>query len=246
MPRKRRWTVTAIFIAATGNDVGQTFVTASLIRHLRQIGNQVDAVKPIVCGYDPAKGAASNPGILLSSLGLPLLPEQIDRISPWRFRAPLSPDLAARREGRSIDVDSVLEYCISALAHRREILLIEGVDGVMTPLDEHRIILDVMMALKLPLMLVTGSHRDAISHTLTALGSLVRRDMKVLATIVNETPRSPIALDEAIASIARFTDPVITYSARGTTEGNKKLVHLLSNAGAERSGQSRRAARRAN
>ena len=159
---------------------------------------------------------------------------------------PLSPDLAARREGRSIDVDSVLEYCISALAHRREILLIEGVDGVMTPLDEHRIILDVMMALKLPLMLVTGSHRDAISHTLTALGSLVRRDMKVLATIVNETPRSPIALDEAIASIARFTDPVITYSARGTTEGNKKLVHLLSNAGAERSGQSRRAARRAN
>jgi hypothetical protein len=61
---------------------------------------------------------------------------------------------------RSIDVDSVVEYCQSALAHRREILLIEGVDGVMTPLDEHRTILDVMMALKLPLMLVTGSHRD--------------------------------------------------------------------------------------
>jgi dethiobiotin synthetase len=82
-------------------------------------------------------------------------------------------------------------------------------------------------------MLVTGSHRDTISHTVTALGSLVRRDMKVLATIVNETPLSPIALDEVIASIARFTDPVIAYSARGTTEGNKKLVHLLSNAGAE-------------
>lgn len=78
--------MTSIFIAATGNDMGQTFVTASLIRHLRQMGNQVDAVNPIVCGYDPAKAAASNPGILLSSLGLPLLPEQIDRISPWRFR----------------------------------------------------------------------------------------------------------------------------------------------------------------
>ena len=141
-------------------------------------------------------------------------------------------------EGRSIDVDSVVEYCQNALAHRREIVLIEGVDGVMTPLDEHRTILDVMMALKLPLMLVTGSDRDTISHTLTALGSLVRRDLKVLATIVNETPRSPIALEEVIASIARFTDPVIAYSARGTTESNKKLVHLLSNAGAERSGQS--------
>jgi len=114
--------VTAIFITATGNDVGQTFVTASLIRHLRQLGHQVDAVKPIVCGYDPARAAASDPGILLSSLGFPLSPQEIERIAPWRFRAPLSPDLAAQREGRSIDVDSVVEYCQSAFEQRREIL----------------------------------------------------------------------------------------------------------------------------
>ena len=71
-----------------------------------------------------AKAAASDPGILLSSLGFPLSPQEIDRISPWRFRAPVSPDLAAQREGRSIDVDSVVEYCQSALEQRREILLI--------------------------------------------------------------------------------------------------------------------------
>ncbi len=202
--------MTAIFITATGSDVGQTFVTASLIRHLRQMGHQVDAVKPIVSGYDPAKAAASDPGILLSSLGLPLSPQEIDRISPWRFRAPLPPDLAARREGRSIDVDSVVEYCQSAVAHRREILLIEGIGGVMAPLDDHRTILDVMMALELPLILVTGSYRGTISHTLTALDSLFRRDMNVLATIVSETPGSPIALDDAVAIIARFTEPVIS------------------------------------
>lgn len=202
--------MTAIFITATGNDVGQTFVTASLIRHLRQLGHQVDAVKPIVCGYDPAKAAASDPGILLSSLGFPLSPQEIERIAPWRFRAPLSPDLAAQREGRSIDVDSVVEYCQSAFEQRREILLVEGVGGVMAPLNEHRTILDVMMALELPLILVTGSYRGTISHTLTALDSLFRRDLNVIATIVSETPGSPLTLDDVVAVISRFTEPVIS------------------------------------
>ncbi len=201
--------MTAIFITATGTDVGKTFVVASLIRLLRQMGRTVDAVKPIVSGYDATLAAASDPGVLIGALGLPFSPEAVDRVSPWRFRAAVAPDLAARREGRSIDVDAVVAYCQGAIERRRDILLIEGVGGIMVPLDEHRTILDVMMALGVPLILVTGSYRGTISHTLTALDSLFRRDLNVLATIVNETPGSSIPLGDAVASIGRFTDPVI-------------------------------------
>jgi len=63
--------------------------------------------------------------------------------------------------------------------------------------------------LQLPLILVTGSYRGAISHTLTALDSLFRRDMNVLATIVSETPGSALALDDVVSAISRFTAPVI-------------------------------------
>ena len=201
--------MTAIFITATGTDVGKTFVVASLIRLLRQMGRTVDAIKPIVSGYDAKLAAASDPGVLIGALGLPFSPEAVDRVSPWRFRAAVAPDLAARREGRSIDVDAVVAYCQGAIERRRDILLIEGVGGIMVPLDEHRTILDVMMALRVPLILVTGSYRGTISHTLTALNSLFRRDLNVLATIVNETPGSSIPLGDAVASIGRFTDPVI-------------------------------------
>jgi len=201
--------VTAIFITATGPDVGRTLVVASLIRHFRQSGRAVDAIKPIVSGYDPAQAAASETGMLVSALGLPFTPESIDRISPWRFRAALSPDLAARQEGRSIDVDGVVAYCQSAIDRRRDILLIDGIGGIMAPLDETRTILDVMMALRLPLILVTGSYPSTISHTLTALDSLFRRDINVLATIVSETPGSGTPLDEVVATIARFAAPVI-------------------------------------
>ena len=201
--------MTAIFITATGPDVGRTLVVASLIRHFRQTGRSVEAIKPIVSGYDPAQAAASETGMLVSALGLPFTPESIDRISPWRFRAAMSPDLAARQEGRTIDVDGVIAYCQSAIEKRRDILLIDGVGGLMVPLDETRTILDVMMALHLPLVLVAGSYPGTISHTLTALDSLFRRDINVLATIVNETAGSGIALEEVVASISRFASPVI-------------------------------------
>jgi dethiobiotin synthetase len=209
IPGTRRRIVTAIFITATGTDVGKTFVVASLIRLLRQMGRTVDAIKPIVSGYDATLSAASDPGVLIGALGLPFSPEAVDRVSPWRFRAAVAPDLAARREGRSIDVDAVVAYCQGAIERRRDILLIEGVGGIMVPLDDHRTILDVMMALRVPLMLVTGSYRGTISHTLTALDSLFRRDLNVLATIVNETPGSSMPLGDVVASIGHFTEPVI-------------------------------------
>jgi dethiobiotin synthetase len=201
--------VTAIFITGTGTDVGKTFVAASLIRHLRQMGRIVDALKPVVSGFDPATPASSDPGVLLQALGLSVTEEEIARIAPWRYRAAVSPDLAASREGQTIDVDGVIAFCRNAIDQRRDILLIEGVGGIMVPLDDQRTVLDLMMALQLPLILVAGSYLGTISHTLTALDALFRRNLKVLAIIVSETPNSPVPLADTVAAISRFAAPVI-------------------------------------
>lgn len=206
--------MSAIFITATGTDVGKTYVATSLIGHFRQMGRYVEAIKPVVSGFEPARAGTSDPALLLKALGFAVSRETIERIAPWRFRAPLSPDLAARREGRRINVDDVIAFCASAIELRRDMLLIEGVGGVMVPLDDERTILDVMMALRVPLILVTGSYLGTISHTLTALDSLYRREMDVMATIVNETAGSTVPLDDTVAAIARFADPVIGIPRR--------------------------------
>jgi dethiobiotin synthetase len=206
--------VTAIFITATGTDVGKTFVAASLIGHFRQMGRVVEVIKPVVSGFDPTQAASSDPAVLIRALGVPVTPQAIEQISPWRFRAPLSPDLAAQREGHTIDVDEVIAFCQSAIDQREDVLLIEGVGGVMVPLDEQRTILDVMMALRLPVILVAGSYLGTISHTLTALDSLYRRDMNVMAIIISETPGSTVPLDDTVAAISRFADPVIGLPRR--------------------------------
>jgi dethiobiotin synthetase len=227
--------LTAIFITGTGTDVGKTYVAASLIRHLRRMGRTVDALKPVVSGFDPALPATSDPGILLKALGLSITPADIDRIAPWRFRAALSPDLAAQQEGKTIDVDAVIAFCRTAIDQRRDILLIEGVGGIMVPLDAERTVLDVMMALQLPLILVAGSYLGTISHTLTAVDALFRRSMKVMAIIVSETPGSTVPLDDTVAAIGRFAEPVIGLPRqRGGGRSSSSTAALDRIFGAER------------
>jgi dethiobiotin synthetase len=200
--------VTAIFVTATGTDIGKTFVTAALIRHLRVAGRTVDALKPVVSGFDPDHAAASDPGILLAALDRPAAPDEIARISPWRYRAALSPDMAARAEGAPVDFAELAQFSLRAVLTRRDVLFIEGVGGVMTPIDDAHTVLDWMLALRLPLVLVTGSYLGAISHTLTALDTLRRRELNVLTIVVNESEGSSVPLDDTVATIRRFTHPL--------------------------------------
>ena len=192
----------AFFVTATGTDIGKTFVASGLIRHWRAAGRQVEALKPVATGFDPASAAASDAGVLLTALGRPVTPAEIDRISPWRFAAPLSPDMAAKRESRSVDFDALVQFSRNAVAANRDVLLIEGIGGVMVPLDESHTVLDWMIALNIPLLLVTGSYLGSLSHTLTALDVLARRGLAVKAVVVNETPGSTVTIESTIGTLA--------------------------------------------
>ncbi len=200
--------MSATFVTATGTGIGKTFVTAGLIRHWRGLGLAINAIKPVVSGFDPADVADSDPAVLLEALGRPADAEQVHRISPFRFRAPLSPDMAARREGRTLDYDGLLDYCGRVIAAHRGVLLIEGVGGAMAPLDERRTVMDWMVALGLPLVVVTGSYLGSISHTLTCVDVLHRRGLTINALVVDESEGSTVPLDETAESIARFLAPV--------------------------------------
>jgi dethiobiotin synthetase len=196
--------MTAFFITATGTEIGKTFVAAGLIRHWRAAGRKVDALKPVATGFDPAAATTSDAGLLLAALGRPVTPAEIDRISPWRFAAPLSPDMAARRENRSIDFDALVAFSRDAVARAEDVLLIEGIGGLMVPLDDRHTVLDWIIALDIPLVLVTGSYLGSFSHTLTCLDALARRTLALKAVLVNETPGSAVALHETVATISNF------------------------------------------
>jgi len=196
--------VAPYFVTSTGTDIGKTFVTAGLIRYLRESNQPVTAFKPIVSGYDSSVAETSDPAVLLSALGRPVTADEVERIAPWRFRAPLSPDLAAAREGRRVDFEKLIAFSRTAIAAATGPLFIEGVGGIMVPLDGQRTVLDWMTALDIPLLLVVGGYLGTISHTLTALDVLAQRKLTVAAIVVSESGRDTVELDDTVASIARF------------------------------------------
>jgi dethiobiotin synthetase len=200
--------MTAVFVTGTGTGIGKTFVAAGLVRRLRAQGRPVDARKPVATGFDPATVEASDPGVLLAALGHPATPSEVERIAPWRYAAPLSPDMAATREGRTLSFDELVDYCRHAIADHRGTLLIEGIGGVMVPLDDRHTVLDWMAALDIPVLLVAGSYLGTLSHTLTCLDVLKRRGLAVKALVVNETPDSAVPMADTVQTLSRFAAPV--------------------------------------
>lgn len=195
--------MTHYFITATGTGIGKTFFTCHLIQQWRKEGKRVTAVKPVISEFDFARPETSDTGLIAQALGLPLTASTIESISPWRFAAPLSPDMAARQEKRRVDFDDVVNFC--RRGREANCHVIEGAGGVMSPLTETHTNLDLMQALNIPVILVTGSYLGTISHTLTALEALDSRSVTVQSIVMNESPDETIPLEETYKSLQAFT-----------------------------------------
>jgi dethiobiotin synthetase len=214
------------FVTATGTGVGKTFVTASLTHRAREIGQTIQALKPIVSGYDDSRPDDSDPAVLACALGHDLT--GIETISPWRFQAPLSPDMAAAREGRSIDFDELTAFCRRSLVAATDIVLVEGVGGVMVPLTRRETVLDWMLALDIPVILVTGSYLGTISHTLTAMRVLSSAEITVRAIVLDESAPPTVSLIDTIAVLERFIPdvPIISVERRTDTDAWRDVPAL--------------------
>lgn len=200
--------MTAIFVTGAGTGIGKTFVTVLLCRQLRARGRRVAALKPLISGFDERAPEESDTGLLLDAQGLPVTAETIALVSPWRFAAPLAPNMAARREGRVVDIDALVGLCRERVRDSDEIVLIEGVGGVMVPLTERETMLDWIAALKIPALLVTGSYLGSLSHGLTAAYALSCHDVPLAGVIVSESIDSPVPLADTTAALTQLLSGV--------------------------------------
>lgn len=217
-----------MFVTGAGTDVGKTYIVTALLRALTARGLAAGALKPIISGFDESDVETSDTAELLAARGLAITPETIAAISPWRFIAPLSPDMAAAREARSIDLDALVTFCRNALDGPEDALLIEGVGGVMAPLDDRHTVLDWIARLRLPTLLVVGSYLGSLSHSLTAAAALNGRGVEIAAVVISESISSPVPLNETADTLARFLPGLDVFSApRDDTAAVADLADLI-------------------
>ena len=212
--------MTRLFVTASGTEIGKTFVMTRLIGELRAAGYRVAALKPVASGFDAARSQESDTAQLLAALGLAPAVEHWDAISPWRFAAPLSPDMAAAREHRTVPFGELVDFC---MADRDvDVTLIEGIGGVMVPLDRAHTVLDWIAAVDAPALLVVGSYLGSLSHSLTAAGALQGRGCTLAGVVVNESATEPVPSSETAETLGRFLRGVpIVRMPRVRAEGGE-------------------------
>jgi dethiobiotin synthetase len=203
------------FVAGAHTDVGKTFIACGLIRAARAADLSVEALKPVVSGFDAGDWADSDPGRLLSALGSPLSEDALAAMSPWRFTAPLAPPMAARLEQRDLRLPDIVEFCLGrARQSRADLFVVEGVGGVMSPIAEGATGLQLMTALDMPVVLVGGSYLGSISHSLTALETARAHGVQVAAVVVSQSrdPQAP-SFEDTLCEIAAFAGETTVLGA---------------------------------
>lgn len=201
--------MTTVFVTGSGTELGKTFVCCQLINVLRE-RYRVRAIKPVATGFDSSELSSSDTGRLLEAQGLPLDRRHIDATTPWRFGASLSPDMAADREGGRISFSELVAF--SASSAEFDLTVIEGIGGVMVPLDSRHTVLDWIAALGARVLLVAGSYLGTLSHTLTARAALREREVDMRAAIVSESTDGAVDLGATVEVLGRWFEPVPVYS----------------------------------
>ena len=186
----------------------------------KALGKSVMAYKPVRTGFAPSNDTDE----IIASLGLPKTQENIERVSPWRYEAPLAPSMAARLENRPLDFDALVAWSRKAANGLEDITLLEITGGIMVPLDDRHTMLDWVEETGIPALLVTGSYLGTISHTLTALAVLEQRKIPIIGLIVNKSENSPVSLESTAEELKLWVRaPVISVKRRGAGEGWKDV-----------------------
>ena len=172
-----------LFVTATGTEVGKTFVTAALCHQLKAANKPVYAIKPIISGIDDNKFSGTDTAVIAESLGCELTPEIVNTISPFRYKAPLAPAMAAALEGSTLEYDALLDFCRTSI-EQNPFTLIEGVGGSFVPLTDTKLVANWIADLDLPSIVVAGSYLGTLSHITATLEAMAARQLPVRALVI--------------------------------------------------------------
>lgn len=198
--------VNGVFVTGTDTGVGKTLVSAALVRRLVRMGRSVGVMKPVETGVDSSSPDHSDAARLMAAAGID---DALDLVSPYRFLAPLAPLAAASAQGQMIALKEIIRR-YDRLAARYSCVVVEGAGGLLVPMGNDWDMGDLISRLGLPILLVGRVGLGGINHALLTLESLERRQIPVLALVLNETAPSTgsVQQEQCASTIALLRERV--------------------------------------
>ncbi|HXV06290.1 MAG TPA: dethiobiotin synthase, partial [Solirubrobacterales bacterium] len=152
-----------VFVTGTGTEVGKTVVAATIARTLAAEGRSVAVFKPAVTGLDDP--GETDHALLRRAAGSSQSDEEI---APYRYGPAVSPHLAAELAGETIEPARLLSAARAA-AEKADVLVCEGVGGLLVPLAPRYLVRDFAAELALPIIVAAGPGLGTINHTLLTI-----------------------------------------------------------------------------
>lgn len=190
----QRIQIPGIFVTATDTEVGKTVIAAAIANWFRRRGFRVGVCKPAATGCKHVReGLVSEDAELLAHWADAVAP--LDIICPQRFSQPLAPAVAARREGRPMDWEAI-QRALNEIAAQSDVMIVEGVGGVMVPMDEKFMVRDMIRWLGLPAVVVARPGIGTINHTVLTASALREAKIRLAGVVINRYPADNASVAE--------------------------------------------------
>lgn len=178
----------SLFIAGTDTGVGKSLVTGLLFTYLYNSDIETITQKWVETGSSNniSNELNSHYKFLDSNNNFKnkIIKKYKNLISPYTFKFPASPHLAAELENKNVETQKITKS-FNTLSQIFDSIIVEGVGGILVPLNNKRLLIDIVEELRLPVLIVSGNKLGTINHTLLTIEVLKNRDIKIVGIIFN-------------------------------------------------------------
>ncbi len=175
--------MTSLFVTGTDTDVGKTCVTASIVNYLSKMNVDVGVMKPFASGYKATNDSVSDDVKILMKYSR--VDDPIDLVNPYFFEIPTSPYDACKQLNLEIDISSVVDS-YKQLASIHDVVIVEGIGGIMTPISKNYFVSDLISDLQMNTIIVTGSKVGTVNHLMLTYQHVKEKNLCLNGFVINQ------------------------------------------------------------
>ena len=173
----------SLFVTGTDTDVGKTCVTASIVNYLSKMNVDVGVMKPFASGYKATNDSVSDDVKILMKYSR--VDDPIDLVNPYFFEIPTSPYDACKQLNLEIDISSVVDS-YKQLASIHDVVIVEGIGGIMTPISKNYFVSDLISDLQMNTIIVTGSKVGTVNHLMLTYQHVKEKNLCLNGFVINQ------------------------------------------------------------
>ena len=199
-------------IIGTDTSIGKTHISCEILKRLGNSSIKAMGLKPI------ASGVTNINGNMLNEDAYKLWQAShtdatLSMVNPISFTDAIAPHIAAKNEAFTLDVATVIEKSQAIInGSNMETIIIEGIGGLMTPLNQTQTYLDLLLQWQYPVILIIGMKLGCLNHSLLTYDTLIRHGISVIGYVANQIDEGMLYSMENLDYLKqKFNIPLLGY-----------------------------------